>query len=263
MNNPFIARIGGVLSADIAVPDHAALLPFYARVLGTGDQPLWREDLINSHGLPIIGLGQRTEASEHLPLQWLPHFQVSDVATSVSEAEACGGEALIHSQDEAGNSQYAVIQDPNGAAFGVIPLIPEQYLPSDEMLAQGDDPLGHIAWLDLTVSDADNTRDFYRQVLGCTVQEVSMEDDGEVYVDYCLLADDGETTAGICHARGCNQELPPAWVMYLPVGNFQESLLRVQEEGGAVLKNVAGETDAYTYAVIEDPAGAVFAIAPA
>jgi len=48
MRNPFAAGVGGVLSADIAVPDHERELGFYAKVLTTGRAPLWRDDLTNN-----------------------------------------------------------------------------------------------------------------------------------------------------------------------------------------------------------------------
>jgi predicted enzyme related to lactoylglutathione lyase len=54
---------------------------------------------------------------------------------------------------------------------------------------------------------------------------------GEHYADYTMLGDDGNPAAGICHARGVNVGLPPAWMIYLPVGDLAESLRRVQEEG--------------------------------
>jgi hypothetical protein len=37
--------VGGVPSADIAVPEHERELQFYSRVLTTGERPRWREDL--------------------------------------------------------------------------------------------------------------------------------------------------------------------------------------------------------------------------
>ncbi len=37
MNDSFAPCVGGVVSADIAVPEHERELRFYSRVLGTGD----------------------------------------------------------------------------------------------------------------------------------------------------------------------------------------------------------------------------------
>ena len=68
MKDPFAPRVGGVLSADIAVPEHEREVRFYSRVLSTGESPLWREDLMNNLGMPIIGLGARSTEHEMLPL---------------------------------------------------------------------------------------------------------------------------------------------------------------------------------------------------
>ncbi|NNE68856.1 MAG: VOC family protein, partial [Rhodothermales bacterium] len=236
MTNPFVPRVGGVLSGDIAVPDHERELRFYSRVLTTGENPLWRKDLMNSHGMPIIGLGKRSPEYADLPLQWMPHIQVADVAASVQHALDLGGTEVMHGKDADGNSQWAVLLDPNGVGFGLIPVVPEGAIPAVGDGLDGSVATGHIAWLDLTVSNAEATRDFYRQVVGWEVQNVQMEDAGEHYADYNMLGGDGEPAAGICHARGVNQGLPAVWMMYLPVGDLAESLRRVQEEGGKVIK---------------------------
>lgn len=92
MSQSLVPSPGAVLSADIAVPEHDRERRFYSRVLSTGEKPLWREeDLMNSSGIPIIGLGRRTEQYAQLPLQWMPHIQVADVATSVQRAVDLGG----------------------------------------------------------------------------------------------------------------------------------------------------------------------------
>jgi len=58
-----------------------------------------------------------------------------------------------------------VLLDPNGAAFGVVPVVPAEAMPPADGHESPDSPdataaVGRIAWLDLTVPDADATRDF-------------------------------------------------------------------------------------------------------
>ncbi|MEM1094077.1 MAG: VOC family protein [Bacteroidota bacterium] len=258
MTGPFVSRVGGVLSADIAVPEYERAMRFYARVLSTGKQPLWRTDLLNNQGVPIIGLGQRDAAHANLPIQWMPHIQVANIAESVTRALALGGSELMHGRDADGQSQWAVLCDPNGAAFGLIPAVDAEVLPTtgDDALAQ----VGYIAWLDLTVTNASATRDFYRQVVGWSVQDVEMDDGGAFYVDYNMIGGDGHPVAGICHARGVNRDLPSTWMMYLPVNNLNESTRRVREEGGAVIKTIHGADGELTHAIVEDPVGAYLAL---
>ncbi len=255
----FVPSVGGVVSADIAVPEHEREVQFYSRVLTTGETPLWREDLMNNQGTPIIGLGERIAEYDQLPLQWMPHIQVASVADSVKHALELGGSELMHGKDDDGNSQWAVLLDPNGAAFGLIPVVPADALPQSDDATQ---PVGRIAWLDLTVPNAAATRDFYKQVVNWSVQDVEMEAAGERYADYSMISEDKKSAAGVCHARGMNQGLPPVWMIYLPVGDLAESIRRVQEEGGKIIKETRGEDGQYSYAVIQDPVGAHLALMP-
>jgi predicted enzyme related to lactoylglutathione lyase len=255
------SSVGGVLSADIAVPEHERELQFYSRVLTTGESPLWREDLMNNVGTPIIGLGEQNPEYADLPLQWMPHIQVADVAVSAGRALALGGRELMHQKDDGGQSQWAVLLDPNGAAFGIIPVVASQAIQSSRGEASSD-IVGRISRLDLTVSDASMTRDFYRDVVGWSVQDVEMEDAGERYADYALCTSGGTAVAGVCHARGVNQAIPPVWLICLPVGDLAESLDRVQEGGGEVVEARTGTSGEYVYAVIRDPVGACFALVP-
>ena len=194
MSDPFVPRVGGVLSADIAVPEHERVLVFYSRVLSTGESPLWRDDLMNNRGMPIIGLGARSPEYADLPLQWMPHIQVADVAVSVDRALALGGSELMRD----GKDQWAVLLDPNGAAFGIIPVVSADALPPNEGVDAGDAdaPVGCIAWLDLTISDASAARDFYRRVVGWSAQDVEMKEHGELYADYNMLGSDGSRRRG-------------------------------------------------------------------
>lgn len=251
--------VGVVLSADIAVPEHDRVLRFYSRVLGTGDPPLWRDDLTNNLGIPIVGIGARSAEYEKLPLQWMPHIQVADVGASVARALELGGRELMHARSDDGASQWAVLLDPNGAAFGLVPVVPAEAIPPTDGVESADG-VGRIAWLDLTVPDAAATRDFYREVVGWSVEEVAMEDAGETYADYAMLGDGGAPAAGVCHARGVNLGLPPVWLIHLPVADLNESVRRVEEGGGRIVRQTRGADGSYSFAVVQDPVGAYFAL---
>ncbi len=264
MSDPFVSRVGGILSGDIAVPEHEREVRFYSRVLTTGENPLWREDLMNNRGMPIIGLSPAGTETAGLPLQWMPHIMVADVAASAKRALDLGGSELMHGKDDDGKSQWAVLLDPNGAAFGIIPVVSAEDMPATDDGASGDASasVGCIAWIDLTVSGASATRDFYARVVGWSVQDVEMEDGSERYADYNMIGSDGDPAAGVCHARGVNRGLPPVWMIYLPVGDLAESLRRVRECGGKVLKTTRGADGEYAYAAVQDPVGACLALVP-
>lgn len=115
---------------------------------------------------------------------------------------------------------------------------------------------GRIGWIDITVEDAEGLRDFYAAVAGWKPENVDMGD----YADFNMtMPGSGTPAAGICHARGGNAELPPQWLIYIFVENAEASAETCVELGGRVLvgpKSMGGGT----FAVIEDPSGAVAAL---
>ena len=251
MRNPFVHGVGGVLSADIAVPDHERELAFYSKILTTGDAPLWREDLMNNLGTSIIGLGACTPEYNTLPLQWMPHFQVADVATSVARAIDMGGKELMHSKTDDGQSQWAVLADQVGAAFGVIPVVPDE---SD--MAQQNERFGCISWLSLTVSDALSSRDFYQQVVGWNARSIETEDSEGHAAIIEMYIDNESAVAEIRQFRSEQNSIPSVWLIHLPVDDLVESLRRVSEGGGEVIREYAEEK----YAVVRDPVGVYLAL---
>ncbi len=116
---------------------------------------------------------------------------------------------------------------------------------------------GTIGWLDLTVENAEQVRDFYAKVVGWTMSAVTQGD----YDDYCAAPTaDGDPVAGICHARGGNAAIPPQWLMYISVADLTQSMADCEELGGKI---VCPERDMGNYGrmcVIQDPAGAVTAL---
>lgn len=116
--------------------------------------------------------------------------------------------------------------------------------------------IGSIGWRDLTVHDAVALRDFYSGVVGWTWRGEDM--DG--YQDFSMIPPEGgEPVAGVCHARGANADLPPQWLIYVVVEDVDESAARAAERGGTVVAGPRGMGGG-RFAVIRDPAGAVFAI---
>lgn len=115
--------------------------------------------------------------------------------------------------------------------------------------------IGTVGWMDLTVENADEVRDFYKRVIGWTTEDVDM---GE-YCDYSMAPPGGQGIAGVCHKRGSNADLPSHWIMYIIVEDIDRSIDAVGELGGEVVAGPKSMGDA-RYCVIRDPAGAVCAL---
>lgn len=116
---------------------------------------------------------------------------------------------------------------------------------------------GNINWIDLTVPEAENLRDFYSEVVGWKFVPVNMGD----YQDFTMVTPgDDQAVAGICHARGGNVDLPPQWLIYINVSDIEASLQKVSSLGGTVLSEPRTITGYGRFCVIQDPAGAVAAL---
>ncbi len=119
-----------------------------------------------------------------------------------------------------------------------------------------DNKIGTMAWLDLSVGNAESVKSFYQEVIGWKSENISMGD----YDDYAMLEPvNGEAVSGICHAQGVNKDLPPAWLPYFLVADIEASIAAVQAKGGALVTEVKS-MGSDKYAVIKDPAGAACAI---
>ena len=111
--------------------------------------------------------------------------------------------------------------------------------------------IGSIGWIDLSVADAGELRDFYADVAGWTAGEIDMGD----YCDYMMSPPGADPVAGVCHARGTNAELPAAWLIYIVVEDLDQSISRCEARGGKIIVGPKNMGDA-RYCVIRDPAGA-------
>lgn len=118
--------------------------------------------------------------------------------------------------------------------------------------------IGTVAWLDLTVENAEEIRDFYAEVVGWEPSPVSME---EGYEDYNMTIPGTPTpVAGICHALGSNADFPAQWLVYVVVEDAAAAAKRCEEMGGEIVIEPRDLEEEGTYCVIRDPAGAVAAL---
>jgi len=175
----------------------------------------------------------------------MPHIQVLEDGASVAHALELGGSELMHGKDGDGQSQWAVLVDPVGAAFGLIPVVGDASAATDE-----PETVGCIAWLTLVVPDVPSMCEFYERVVGWSA--VSTDVDGE----FELRRSDGVASAAICHAAGDHEGVPPVWILGLPVDELDASLRLVRESGGEII-NGSTETGR---AVIRDPVGVFVAL---
>jgi predicted enzyme related to lactoylglutathione lyase len=121
--------------------------------------------------------------------------------------------------------------------------------------------IGSITWTDITVPNAQELKEFYENLIGWTSEGIPMKDGENSYEDYVMKSPDGRAVAGICHLKGVNQSLPPTWIVYITVKNVEESVQQALNLGGKLIKPYKNKEGKLMYAIVQDPAGAVFGMA--
>ena len=112
-------------------------------------------------------------------------------------------------------------------------------------------------WYELMTTDQPAAEAFYRKVVGWTSSEVPMGG----YSDYCMnQPSTGATVAGICHARGANEGIPPQWLIYITVPDVAAAAAAVRANGGTVIREPRSAGGMGTFCIIRDPAGAIAAL---
>ena len=69
------------------------------------------------------GLEMLPMVPKEVPSYWMPYINVSDVDAAFTRAKGAGGREMVAPQDFPGG-RFAIVQDPQGAAFGLLKALP-------------------------------------------------------------------------------------------------------------------------------------------
>jgi uncharacterized protein len=113
---------GAVCWNDLSTHKPKVAAKFYTKVFG------WKVDDLSvdgqSYHLFKVGrtgvAGMWPAAMEKTPPAWITHFQVRDCAKSAAKAKRLGAKVLMKPITVPGYCKFAILQDPQKAAFGVL-----------------------------------------------------------------------------------------------------------------------------------------------
>jgi predicted enzyme related to lactoylglutathione lyase len=182
---------------------------------------------------------------------WFGYIGVSDVDGFSARVEKAGGSIHREPADIPGVGRFAVVSDPQGAAFIL-------FTPKDppERPVFPRNETGHIGWCELYAEDLDTAWEFYSEMFGWSKDmAVDMGDMGI----YQTFATGGDNSVGGMMAKPA--ETPrPFWHYYFNVDSIDAAAERVKGNGGEILAGPHKVPSGEWMVHCKDPQGARFGL---
>lgn len=114
---------------ELATPDTTKAGDFYTGLFGWGKDvremsPGFSYTSFTNGDRQAGGMYKPTPDMGEIPPNWLTYFAVSDADAKVKKAIELGAKAIVPPSDIPEVGRFAVIEDPQGAVFGIIKLNP-------------------------------------------------------------------------------------------------------------------------------------------
>lgn len=238
--------------------DRAAAEDFYAALLGwtIADSGMEGFDyhLATSGQEMVAGMMPMPDDMPDMPPFWMIYFGVDDADKAVQDATGAGARVHRPPADIPGTGRFALLADPQGAAFGILEPLPMQGEGQGHGHAFDQAKAGHGNWHELMTSDPDAGLKFYARLFGWSKSTaVPMGDMGT----YQLFAHDGADIGGI---QGQGNAPFPLWLPYFGHDGIDEAVSRIAELGGTVIHGPQEVPGGAFIAIAQDRQGAHFAV---
>jgi predicted enzyme related to lactoylglutathione lyase len=181
--------------------------------------------ILSAGDVMVGGLMQRSpEMGDALP-GWMGHILAPDVDDYAKRVTKAGGHIHREPEDIPGIGHFAVVSDPQGAAF--ILFKPNSTEPRTKV------PMGtpgHIGWHDLRAGNGEEAWNFYSKLFDWEKSEDMPTPDGGVYRMFTTGSDE--------MVGGMMSKLPdtpgPMWLYFFNTDAIDAAAARVLKGGGKV-----------------------------
>lgn len=236
---------------EIKSSDKSAAAAFYPEAVGWKIEeadmgPQGRYTMFLGGDIPRGGIA---ETHGGAPSHWNAYLRVEDVAATTTAAAENGGKVLMAPMAIPGVGVMSVIASPTGAVFSLM-------RESDE--AGSTHPpagLGGIHWTELHSQDVDADLAWLTKTFGYETATMPMPDGST----YHLLKTGPDTMAGGL-MKAMNPQVPSMWLNWVWVDDVDETLIRVERNGGTAHSPPMDMPGVGRMAVVADPTGAVFGV---
>lgn len=245
---------GELTWTDLSARDLDAQTRFYEALFGWIHNDVlfggrvYRLFSINGH---VVGGASEmpTQAAEQgTPSVWNTYVAVDDVDTEALLAARLGGKVVVPPTDVP-RGRMAGIEDPTGAVL----YLWASSTPDDSEVYETP---GTLAWANLETHDPAMAAQFFGRLMDCDVQALN-----EGSMPQWQISVNGHTEGSITSMPAIEQPDASAhWLDYFGTADLDASLEKAKSLGGTVLAEPLEVAGTVSFAVLEDPEGAKFAL---
>ena len=202
-------------------------------------------------GAIFTQVAQESEAG--VPPHWKVYLAIDDIDATASQVSNLGGTVIVDEFDEDESGRMMLAQDPTGAMI-------QFWQAKANIGCEVRDEHGALTWVELLTSDQEGAGKFYTELLGIGLDiETMPTPEGNPY--HMLMTEMGPV-AGIMPLPDHLVEMgvPPHWEVYFRVDDANAIVEKVKSLGATVLFGPEVLPMVGTFAVIQDPQGAVFGV---
>ena len=239
---------------ELMTSDTQAAGKFYSDVVGwtTKEMPSPTGMPYTIFNLGEVGMAGMLKLPEHIA--WIGYIAVDDVDAHIEKIVEAGGKCWRPATDIPGMLRFAVMSDPQGAAFVV--FTPNPAMPSP--VRPAPPAPGTIGWHELYTTDLEAGFEFYAKLFGGTkLTDMDMGAMGVYRIfdegDHKQMGDGGMMTKAPQIPVSC-------WGFYFNVDSIGAAIERTKAGGGKVIYGPAQVPGGSWIINAQDPQGAMFAL---
>jgi predicted enzyme related to lactoylglutathione lyase len=188
------------------------------------------------------------QMAPNVPPHWALYIAVQSADDAATRIEAIGGKLLKPAFDVFDAGRMAVAADPTGAVF----MVWQANKNSGTGLTGVD---GTACWADLSTPDPARAAEFYKALFGWEAAKGEKDSTG-----YLHIKNGDEFIGGIPPAEYYDPGIPPHWLIYFQVSNYDSSVANATSMNAQVLFPPSDIPNTGRMAILRDPQGAVFAL---
>lgn len=251
------SRHGEFIWYELMTSDVAAAADFYGAVIGwqcrAADQSAHGYHIFGARGIDVAGLMEipADAAQQGARPAWLGYISVDDVDAAAGDIVKAGGTQHVPPTDIPGIGRFAMLADPQGAAFYIMRALMEDGTSTSFSPTR----TGHCHWNELATSDQTAALAFYGDRFGWEKGDaMPMGAMG----DYQFITHHGQTLGAMMTRR--QDGPPPMWTFYFGVDDIDAATKAATDKNAAIHYGPAEVPGEVFIIIASDPQGALFGL---